>query len=78
MKNSLLIETISLLEEIRFRKSNTRCCVTGKLYQTIRNLKSLKGERISEPEMAAMVIQELDELFIKFPEVMELFEKLSA
>lgn len=78
MKCALLIESISILKEIRFRKSNTRGCVTRKLDQTIRNLESLMGEKISEPEMAAMIIQELDNLFIEFPEIIGLIEETSA
>ena len=77
MGYSLLIETISLLKEIRSRKSNTSSCVTRKIDEAIRNLASLSGEKVSEPEMATMILQELDKLFIQFPEIRELFNKLS-
>ena len=77
MSYSLLIETISLLEEIRSRKSNTSSCVTRKIDEAIRTLASLRGEKVSEPEMATMILQELDKLFVQFPEIRELLNTWS-
>lgn len=78
MKYSMLMEALSLLQDMRSQQSNTGGCVTKCLDQVIRNLGALKGEKVSEPEMNAMILQELGRLFLEFPELQEQLEYLAG
>ena len=71
MKHSMLNETILLLKEIRSQQGNTGDRVIKSLNQVIENLKSLRGEGFSEPELNALILQELGNLFSAFPELQE-------
>lgn len=73
MNHAMLIETISLLKEIRFQQSNTGDCVIKSLDRVIRNLESFRGERFSEPEMVTLILEELGLLFSEFPELQDQF-----
>ena len=71
MYHSMLNETISLLKEMQFQQSNTGGCVIKSLNRVIRNLETLKSERLSEPEMGTLILDELGSLFSEFPELQQ-------
>ena len=71
MKHSMLNETILLLKEIRSQQGNTGDRVIKSLNQVIENLKSLRGEGFSEPELNSLILEELGNLFSAFPELQE-------
>ena len=77
MKHPVLKEAIFLLQEFRSHQCNTGGCVTKSLDQVIRNLKGLRSGCYSEPEISAMILQELGKLFSELPELKEYIEFLA-
>ena len=76
MNYSMLKEAIFLLKEMRFQQCNTGDCVTKCLDRSIRNLEALRGEKFSEPELVALILDELALLFSELPEFQEQLERM--
>lgn len=74
----MLKETLFLLKEMRSQQGNTEDCVIKRLNQTIQNLEALRGERFSEPEIMAIILQELGALFSELPEIQKQLEYLAS
>ena len=74
---SMLKEVVSLLKEIRFTQCKAGDCVCRCLDQVIQTLEDVRVKDYSEPEVAAIILNELGYLFSEFPEIQKEFTRLA-
>lgn len=78
MSRLILVEAIFLLEEFRFQQGSTGDCVTKCLNRAICNLHALKSEKVSDTEMAAMILEQFGLLFSEVPQIRRELERLAG
>ena len=78
MKYHLLNEAIGLLETLLYKQSDAGGCVRDSLDDSIRDLKRLRKEDLSDVELAVLILEEFGKLFSQLPEIQEQIERLAG